>query len=363
MVKPSLYCPFPLEIHPQLERIRARTNEWLTRWGICVDDAHLQRLLRLDTGFLAGAGMPRGDEGRVQIVSDLMLWETAIDDLFDETALGKDPSECAVVAAKVQRAVEAPKPHVYEEEPLAAALRDIRTRLEAAGATAVQIARWLQAMRTYLFGSVTGVFYRARMQTCDPSTYMTHRLDSIGTLPITSLMDFAEGFHLSAAEWGEPAVRALTELTILLTGIQDDIIDASGNRLRDTDEVVSGFGDLNIVDLIARERDLSHERGLAQAIALHDALISRMAALGDAVARQGSPELIAYVRTQRSYVRSCFEWYHRIDRYGVRADSAPVAPTPSHGFDPLSIPSIACLWDLYECESNDATTAGATDAC
>nr|WP_237550610.1 hypothetical protein [Streptomyces sp. SID8354] len=305
--------------------------------------------------------MPRGDEERVQIISDLLLWETAIDDLFDETAIAKDPSACAEVAAKVQRALEAPRPHVYEDEPLAAALRDIRTRLEAAGATAQQVGRWIQAMRTYMFGSVTGAFFRAQLQTCDLSMYVTHRLDSIGTLPITSLMDFTEGIRLTSAEWGEPAVRALTEMAILLTGLQDDIIDVSGDGLRAN--VVRDFGDLNVVEVIARERGLPHEQALAHAIALHDALMTRLTDLGDAVARRASPALVAYLRMQRSYLRSCFEWYHRIDRYGVRADTAPIEALPSSGFDPRSIASLACLWDRYECESDGPRAAGAADAC
>lgn len=352
---PPPFCPFPPAVHPRVLEMDARTNAWMTESGLFIDNAHQQKLLRVGAAELTARGIPFGEDERTQDVSDVGMWLFAVDDYCDETGFSHDPGGYAMVASRIQRAVEAPEVDVFDDNPYAAAVRHLRRRLEANGASPMQLTRWAYAVRTFLFGQINEAHHRATGTIPNLSDFMVMRLDTVGTLPVFLLSDYAAGFELPPAEMDNRAVRALTEMASMLFGLDNEIVSFHKESRRSPD-------DINLIAVLAHQHRISLPEAQLQTVDLRNRVMARFARLGDEVIRHGSPELATYVGSLRTWVRGHCDWTYDSDRYinpDDAEDSQDLADLtsgctdvwPAGCSEPAAIASIAWWWDPAHCEA------------
>jgi hypothetical protein len=332
----------------------ADTNDWMVESGLYIDPVHRKKLLRVGAAELTARGLPFGRDERTQDVSDVGMWLFAVDDYCDETGFSHDPGGYAMIASRIQRAMEAPAVDVFDDNPYAAAARRLRLRMESHGATPLQMSRWAYAVRTFLFGQINEAHHRATGTVPGLSDFMVMRLDTVGTLPVFLLSDYAGGFELSPEEMDNRAVRALTEMASMLFGLDNEIVSFHKESRRSPDDV-------NLIAVLAHHHRLSLEEAQLQAVDLRNKVMARFARLGDEALRNNSTELASFVGSLRSWVRGHCDWTYDSDRYlnpgdvGQSEDLADLIGGctdvwPAGCFEPSTIPSIAWWWDPAACE-------------
>jgi hypothetical protein len=336
----ALYCPFTTETHPRHEQMRARTDQWMSGYGIYIDEPYRRRMFKEDVTYLVARGLPYGLDSRMQIVFDLILWETVIDDQLE--GYGRSgQSERAALAARIVHAVTTPQSTGHAESPLVVGIRDLRQRIGEAGASPVQIARWTSAISSYIFGQLLDWADCQEAQNYGVDDYLPHRINSVGVLPFIALMDFAGGFEISIPDWERPEVRALIQMTICLAAIANDIVGFHHQE---------PSVDLNIISLMAAENRLTFGSAMAEAVLVHNAMMQRFTRLGDAVAECEGPELRAFVESLRIWLRGNIDFTCHSQRYTAPASLASVADQARHSFDPASLPSVSWWWQRFACE-------------
>ncbi|MCS7483837.1 hypothetical protein ACFFQW_38510 [Umezawaea endophytica] len=272
------------------------------------------------------------------------MWLFAVDDHCDETELSTQPTAYASLATQIHRAIEAPEAAAPSANPYVTSARDLRLRLEATGATPVQITRWTYGIRTFLFGQVRECQARATGFVPDLDEFLALRLDTTGGFPVFALNDYARGFQLPSAEANRPAVRAVTEMAVMLVGLDDEIVSFHKECHRSPD-------DLNIIGIIAHHDNVSVLQALTDTIAMRDRIMARFVQLSAQISRHCSHELSRYLQSLHTWVRAWMDWSYNVDRY-LNPD-APADLTggchdnwPDHSRRGLTIPTVAWWWDI-----------------
>jgi hypothetical protein len=124
------------------------------------------------------------------------------------------------MAARLQRALECPVP-TAGDDVFAPALHDIADRFRQLG-TPVQFQRFVAAHRGWLTGVAWQIANQARGRLPDLDDYVTMRLHSAGGEPTLAMLEIANRQEIPAAEMDSPAVRALTEMAILVMSLDND---------------------------------------------------------------------------------------------------------------------------------------------
>jgi hypothetical protein len=142
------------------------------------------------------------------------MWLFAFDDMYcDEGRYSHDPSAMAVLVAEMIRIAETGV--TTSSSPCARALADLRRRLNDL-ASAVQIARWVHAMRSYLNFQVWESAHRASGRVPTLDEYCVARIRN-GSMEVCAMaLDISGGYEVAAHEIARPDVHALTEMACCL---------------------------------------------------------------------------------------------------------------------------------------------------
>lgn len=336
---PSLWCPIPSRIHPQRASVTEFQLDWSVRHRLVAGDAELTRLARADIAGLAARFVPRATLAGVRAMAALLTLTFVIDDLNDEGPLRGRPDEFARYASALSRALDR-SPLGEPTEPTVGALHDIGRRLRHSVSPGLW-ARLVRDFRLTLAAEVRESTHNVRRLPPDLDTYVRNRLATTWVLPLTDLAASVDGTEPAPADLDRPEVRALTEMTGLILGWDNDICGYAKDR-RD------GVVDVNnLPDVLARTTGADPAEALAQAVAMRDRVLAHWLALRDQVADIARPALAAHLANLASMIRGHLDWAatcprHTVPQGGsvIRISSARPACDIS-GPDPLRIPSIA----------------------
>ncbi|MEU9116244.1 prenyltransferase/squalene oxidase repeat-containing protein [Streptomyces sp. NPDC048483] len=342
---PAFYCPFPPALHPLAAAADARSLAWMHEHQLCTDDGERTRMAQTGCGQLAGRMSPSARADLLQIFSDYTLWAFAFDDEYcDEGPLGERPGELADAAVRILRCAEVPETPVYADDRYGIALRDLRSRLDAASSP-VHGARFVEAMRGYLLTEVRKAGFVARGQRPGLDDYTLVRLYSGGSIVFAELVAVCNGCPPPPHLADDRRVRAITEVAATLVDWETDVISHG----KETERTGDGF---NLIDAVRQEFGCGEDEAVERAITMWDRIMTLFLRLRARLTAE-LPELTAYVAGLAQYIRGVLDWSLGTDRYvyldgrGGRRAFRPGGwrDTPrDNSPEPLPIPSVAWWW-------------------
>lgn len=342
---PPVYCPLGAAIHPGVDLIEKRAVRWIDRY-LRPDRLRRTRLLESRSAEFYARCAPSGIIEQVEAAAEWTYLAFWFDDLYDNGTPESRLRAFLATAPQVSYVVDTPALDT-PLEPALAALRDITSRFHRCG-NPTSARRFADAHRQWLLG-VAGEIGHARegrRMDVDECTHMRLRAD--GGPVLTSMLEFVSGIQVPEAEWSSYPVRALTEITWLLLGWDNDLHSYG----KETDEHTS---DNNLIEVLAREHDLSTDEAVAEAVAMRDRCMVLFLRLAERGRRAASAELRTYVDSLGRVIRANNDWGFRAPRYTTAVDStmatrfAEYSDTPSVGrHDPITSPAISWWWELLE---------------
>ncbi len=352
---PPLFSPIPAAIHPRHAEIDVQTAAWANAYGI--GSAELRaRLVQQSIGTFAARILPGGHEDVVRLLADFVMWLFAVDDGHcEEGDLGRHPGELAGHLHRLLRVAQNPEAPLLLEDPLAAGLRDLRTRVNRFG-TPGQAARWIAALREYFFSVVWEASHRSSETVPSLTDYTLMRLYDGATSVVFPILEMAHGYELQPHERDCAAVRAAEEMASFVITWDNDILSHHKER--------SGTGYyLNVLRVLKKETGTDSAGAMAAAIAQRDRVLLLFLRLAGEVAVWGSPQLRNYMQHLRSFIRGSQDWGISSIRYTTPDNPAdlPTAfrstPTDDNP-EPLEIAAVSWWWDLVPAEPSRPPVSG-----
>jgi hypothetical protein len=343
------YCPIEPAIHPQAEEAERRALAWIDQSGLCRTATERAWVAATRSADFYARFAPHADLDRLWITACWVYWGFAFDDArCDEGPLATDPAAFTRMAASVQRALEVPGP-LRCGDPYAAALHDLAERFRAL-AGPVQNRRFHHAHRAWLTGVQWQIGNRATGHMPGLDDYLTMRLHSAGGEPTYAMLEIANGLDVPDREMDSPAVRALTEMAIMVAALDND-------RHSNAKETSRHQTEQNIISVLMAQDHCTPTEALHGAITLRDAVLERFLSLRDQVLPRASTPLRRYLADLAHGIRGNIEWGKRVPRY-LSLNDATIPPSipgqkpdirwadgpRAGGRDPERLSSIAWWW-------------------
>ncbi|MFI9818781.1 terpene synthase family protein [Saccharothrix variisporea] len=339
------YCPIPAAIHPRVAEAEQRAVEWIDRIGLCEDERQRRRTIGTNSAELFGRFAPYADDDGLQVAIRWAYWGFLFDDMrCDAGEYSMSPHDYLSSAATVQRALEAPW-HPVSDDRFSLALQDIGRDMHAV-ATPVQVQRFVDAHRAWLFAVACQVANRECGHMPSLEEYTAMRLHSAGGAPTLGLLEIANRAEVPPAEMDSPPVRALCEMAYLIDSWDNDIHSYSKETAED-------HAEQNLVNVLIHHQGLRPDEAMRTAVALRDRIMVRFLALRERVtARPCSRALRVHLDCLGQSIRGNTDWALSVPRYTTAAPALPRPGWSDHPSDdnpdPLPIPAIAWWWDDLE---------------
>ncbi|MEU2930188.1 terpene synthase family protein [Streptomyces sp. NPDC007251] len=253
-----------------------------------------------------GRFAPVADDDRLLAAALWVYWGFAFDDArCDNGPLSGRPAQFNALAGQVQRACETDS--ARPGDPYAVALQDIMRRFRSF-APPTQVTRFVHAHRAWLSGVAWQIGNQALGRMPGLDEYLTMRRLAAGGEPTYALLELATGAEVPDAELHRPAVRALTEMAMMVASLDND-----RHSLRK--ELTLGHADQNVYTVLMAERGLPLQRAVEEACALRDRILCRFLELHERVRPTAGADLAGYLQGLRYGIRGNNEWGLRVPRY------------------------------------------------
>ncbi|MGV9885303.1 terpene synthase family protein [Streptomyces sp. NPDC003006] len=344
---PPLYCPLESAVHPHVRRIERRAVEWIRASGMCATEREKAWVIATHSAdFFARFAPDAEDDDRLLAAALWVYWGFAFDDArCDSGPLSSRPAQFNALAGQVQRACEAPS--AVGEDPYIAALQDIVGRFRSF-APPTQVRRFARGHQAWLAGVAWQVGNQAAGHMPGLDDFLAMRLLSSGGEPTFALLELATGAEVPDREMHRPAVRALTEMAILVAALDND-------RHSLVKELSRNQADQNLYTVLMAERSMPLQEAVEAANGLRDRVLRRFLDLHDQVRPTAGADLRSYLRGLRYGIRGNNEWGMRVPRYlslghwpddmefselAYASEPSDTRPGPIEG-----APSVAWWWD------------------
>jgi hypothetical protein len=343
---PPIFCPFESAIHPRVRQVEKRAVEWIGESGMCATERERAWAVATHSADFFARFAPVADDDRLLAAALWVYWGFAFDDArCDSGPLSSRPAQFNALAGQVQRACETDS--AAGTDRFLGALRDIMRRFRGF-APPTQVSRFTHAHRAWLSGVAWQIGNQAAGRMPGLDDFLTMRLLSSGGEPTFALLELATGAEVPDRELHRPAVRALTEMAILVAALDND-------RHSLHKELAGGQADQNIYTVLMQELSCPLQDAVTSATALRDRVLLRFVRLHDRVRPTASTELAGYLQGLRYGIRGNNEWGLRVPRYlsGGRwpdemDDTLPAwadAPSDTRPGPVEGAPSVAWWWD------------------
>lgn len=364
---PPFFCPVDPAMHPDVDLVHERSAQWAQRIGLVRTGTELERWYATASAEFYGGMVPNAPTEHFQIAANWVYWGFAFDDAHcDEQGRAGDAppdeqgpanggetartsADLVHLAGRILRVLDTGDESLCLGDRYLLGLCDLARSYRQLG-TPVQVQRWINAHRHWLFGVVQQNAHRATGGPRSVDEFFLTRLHDCGGPPTQSMFEFANASEVPGAELHSPRVRALTESFWMIAAMDNDVVSRHKELLSQRDAH-------NVVDVLARCHGVDEGEALRTATAHRDRLMTLFLRLREQAWPTASGPLRTYLEALRNGIRSNIDWSLRTSRYttvyaedGVTksarirfrghchdtpADSAPT---------PLPIPSIAWWW-------------------
>ncbi|MFD0315534.1 terpene synthase family protein [Streptomyces flavalbus] len=344
---PPIFCPLETALHPRVRSVERRAEEWIHGIGMCGSEREAAWVVATHSAhFMAWFAPHAEDDDRLLATALWVYWGFGFDDARCDTGpLSGRPAQFNALACRVQRAYDAPS--AVSDDPYVIANQDIARRFRSfAGPT--QVDRFGHAQRAWLAGVAWQIGNQSAGVMPGLDDYLAMRLLSSGGEPTYALLELANGLEVPDREMHRPAVRALTEMAIMVAALDND-------RHSLVKELAPGHADQNIHTVLMAEHSVPLQDAVHLATGLRDRVLLRFLDLYDQVRPTASADLRCYLQGLRYGMRGNNEWGLRVPRYLSRGhwpdvmelseltyaeEPSDTRPGPVEG-----APGIAWWWD------------------
>ncbi|MEV8246732.1 MULTISPECIES: terpene synthase family protein [Streptomyces] len=234
-----------------------------------------------------------------------MYWGFAFDDArCDSGPLSGRPAQFNAPGGQVHRACETDSAIFHDR--FAGALQDIMRRFRAS-APPTQVSRFAHAHRAWLSGVAWQIGNQAAGRMPGLDDFLVMRLLSSGGEPTFALLELATGARVPDRDLHRPAVRALTEMAILVAALDND-----AHSLHK--ELTGGQADQNVYTVLMQELECPLQDAVRAATGLRDRVLLRFIELHDRVRPTAGQDLATYLQGLRYGIRGNNEWELRVPR-------------------------------------------------
>jgi hypothetical protein len=271
------------------------------------------RLHRISVGELTGRTIhPATDPRAAQFTADTLMWLFAFDDAYcDEGRYSHDPGKTVLLVTEMSRIAETG--HAASASPCAQALADLRQRMDLLASPPL-ISRWVHAMKAYLGYQIWEASYRSANKMPSIGEYAVARIRN-GAMELScACLEIAEGYQAPFEETESADVRALMEMACGIVGYDNDIASYYKEHARSSNK-------LNLVDVIAHERQETPDEALPEAIAFRDAVLALYLELYRQVEPAVSDATRRYMWGLSAWIRGNLDWSMNSARYRRAGES------------------------------------------
>lgn len=317
---PAFYCPFPSEIHPQVEEVHEHTLNWAKKYRLIQRESAVRRLSGARYAWLAARIHPRANFAELALANDFLNWLSMIDDQFDEGEAGRQPARMRVVIDRllatlgIARGDEEIQPL---QGPIAEALLDLWER-----AKPLTTPRWQRRFAghlcDYLDSYIWETALRASGEVPDVSLYIEKRQDTGAMHLALDYIDLVEHVDLPPEIYESTLVQALFQAINKIICWQNDIVSVEKEMARGTLS--------NLVLVLRNAYGYSLQEAIEQANAMITAevrLFEQLSICAPNIFPAHVQELERYLASMRGWIRGNLDWslesyrFSEIDQTGV----------------------------------------------
>ncbi|WP_274564880.1 terpene synthase family protein [Streptomyces spiramyceticus] len=337
--QPAFYCPIETAIHPDVNLLEQTADNWLAEHSLYRTPYERATVLGSNAAEFFGRLTPTAPTDRLQTAVNWCYWGFAFDDArCDAGPANYDTARFVDLASRLLRLLETGT--CAEPDRYAAALYAIAHSVQQI-ATPTQFRRWTEAQRAWLLGVSWQISNDYRKHVPSVSDYLSMRMHACGAGPCTAMIEIVNGINVGDP-LDTPPVRALTELTWTIGGIDNDLM----SYRKEAQHAQTGQ---NLVTVIAHQDHCTPSQALHAAVALRDHLMALFLQLREQLLTTAPPALRHYLTDLGHTIRGNLEWSARVPRYNGPGPSAPLrwARQPAAG-ERHPLPHIAWWWDQLD---------------
>ncbi len=225
LILPRFYCPFPPEIHPQVEQVHEHTFHWARSHRLLQRERAIQRFNASRFAWLAARVHARTHFDELALTNDFFTWLFMLDDQFDDSNVGRQPERMKVVVDRLLTVLGIERGEGIQplEGPVADALVDLWER-----ARPLTTPRWQRRfaghLRDYLDAYIWETGNRARGETPDVTIYIQKRQDAGAMHLALDYIDLAEHVELPPEIYEGTLIQALLLTINNIVCWQNDIV-------------------------------------------------------------------------------------------------------------------------------------------
>jgi Terpene synthase family 2, C-terminal metal binding len=311
---PPVFCPIAPAIHANVEDVESEAVAWIDRTHLYATARERAWMIGSNSAEWCARLMPDGVQERLQILAEWTYWGFFFDDQrCDSEPYCNRPGHLAELAGKLVRSLEGPPRRLpAATDPFIVALQDLHARFWDL-ASPVQLRRWIDGHRHWLSSVVWQNSYNERGVIASLDEYLTFRGPATAGPVVVGASDFVDGYELPERDCQDPAVRALTEMTCVIGGIDNDLQSWSKERrLQHSGQ--------NIISVLAHQYGSTPESALATAVALRNDIMDLFLTLTEQTAARAGAELRRYLAGLGHTIRGNLDWGRAVPRYTADDD-------------------------------------------
>jgi hypothetical protein len=321
--------PFPVLKNEHAEDIFEESMKWAEDHRL-LDEDGLDWLRRCNIGLTIGLTNPLACPERLRIIGDWYVWLYSFDDgVCDESCTGQDVMAMTLITLRLTQETEAQQPEPADSGPHGRALRDIRSRLEAA-ATPRQRTAWELAVREYLVGQLWESAHRAYDRIPEVADYIRMREYASGCETCFSLLAFAGDYETPASEPVAAQIRRLTQAANRIVAWDNDYFSYQKEQ--------GDHGAIaNLVTSIGHHHSCSPEEAARILLDIRNRELSIFRRTADGI-RRYSEGTSRYIEDLGHWLSGSLEFHRTSARFAARARTVRGHSAPSTAPGPAGPP-------------------------
>ncbi|MGP3690257.1 terpene synthase family protein [Streptomyces sp. IBSNAI002] len=315
MPMPTAWHLFPHRINPLAQAADDHTRAWIHHYRLTEDPAARERLVRTCMGIGAAGSFPDAGRDLLELVTDLFIWLTAVDDVHVEGPDGGIARLTEQITV-FMRVLDGGGPTTGTG--CVPALADLVRRTHAT-LTPGQRARLTAALHSAFLGWIWDMSLHDRP--VGLAEYNTMRPHTVSAVIATTLIEPGIGIDLPDSVRESPGIRQLTRSTTLLTGWANDLYSFAYEHGTEAD----ADAPRSLPTVLAHEYGLALPDAFAAAAAMWDEEAVRMHRRVTRLRSSSAPGVAAYATACAEYLAGSKAFYDTTRRY-----TAPHRPHGDH---------------------------------
>lgn len=311
---PEFYCPFPHEIHAQVEQVHQHTLAWALGHRLLQSETAIRRFHRSRFAWLAARTYPRTNFEELALTNDFFTWLFLLDDQFDDSHFGRQLARMEQIVDRLLAVLGLTRVSRRQRStplqgPVAEALMELWERARSL-TTAQWQRRFAYHLRDYLDAYLWEIGNRVKGETPDVALYIQKRQDAGAMRLALDYIDLAEHIDLPPEIYHSSLVQTLLLITNNVVCWQNDIVSV---------EKEMAHGDYSNLVLVLQK---AHDCSLQDAAYLANELTTReikllenLAAIVPTTLPEHQADLQKYLAGTRSWIRGNLDWSLESYRY------------------------------------------------